>query len=78
MLSQAYLWDVNGEWLLEDFAQKEKPYPGGNPWHQALAQKFALSDTMAEFQANSIETFQAIMILSGVIGYSLIRFPVAL
>lgn len=46
--------DINGDWLLEDFAQQKKPYPGGNPWQQALAQKFALSDKMVEFQAKSI------------------------
>jgi len=44
--------DINGDWLLEDCAQQKKPYSGGNPWQQALAQKFALSDKMAEFQAN--------------------------
>ncbi len=43
--------NINGDWLLEDFAQQKKPYPGANPWQQALAQKFALSDKMTEFQA---------------------------
>jgi hypothetical protein len=47
--------DANGDWLLEDFAQQKKPYPGGNPWQQALAQKFALSDKMTEFQANTVD-----------------------
>jgi Nuclease-related domain len=46
--------DINGDWLLEDFAQQKKAYPGGNPWQQTLAQKFALSDRMVEFQANGI------------------------
>ena len=46
--------DINGDWLLEDFAQQKKAYPGGNPWQQTLAQKFALSDKMVEFQANGI------------------------
>jgi hypothetical protein len=44
--------DINGDWLLEDFNQQKKPYAGGNPWQQALGQKFAISDTMAAFQAN--------------------------
>jgi hypothetical protein len=44
--------DINGDWLLEDYTQQKKPYAGGNPWQQALGQKFAISDTMAVFQAN--------------------------
>jgi hypothetical protein len=44
--------DINGDWFLEDFSRQKKLYVGGNPWQQALGEKFALSDTMAAFQAN--------------------------
>jgi hypothetical protein len=47
--------DFNGDWLLEDFAQQKSPYPGENPWQQALAQKFALSNKMAEFHAHGVD-----------------------
>jgi hypothetical protein len=46
--------DINGDWLLEDFTQQKEPYVGGNPWQQALSQKFAISDTMAAFQAKHL------------------------
>jgi hypothetical protein len=45
--------DINGDWMLEDFAQQKKPYPGANPWQQGRDQKFALSDKMTEFQAGN-------------------------
>jgi hypothetical protein len=44
--------DINGAWLLEDFTQQKKSYAGGNPWQQALGQKYAISGAMATFQAN--------------------------
>jgi Nuclease-related domain len=47
--------DFNGDWLLEDFSQQKSPYPGENPWQQALAQKFALSNKMAGFHAHGVD-----------------------
>lgn len=45
--------DRNGRWLLLDAGGTRVPYPGANPWHQALKQKYALSDEMREYQSRA-------------------------
>jgi len=45
--------DRNGRWLLLDAGGTRVPYPGANPWHQALKQKYALSDEMREYQSHA-------------------------
>jgi len=44
------LGDINGDWLLEDFNQQKKPYAGGNPWQQALRQKFVIATRWPRFK----------------------------
>jgi len=39
----------NGGWTLRDFAKNVVPYPGENPWNQAVQAKFAVSDEMSAF-----------------------------
>jgi hypothetical protein len=49
----------NGVWMYENSGGQRLRYAGENPWQQALAEKFALSDEMVKFQRNHTEVPQA-------------------
>jgi hypothetical protein len=42
--------DQNGNWSLIGTSGKRTPYPGMNPYRQALSQKYALSDAMKHYR----------------------------
>lgn len=52
-LPHAVFGRQNGQWTVADRSGKRVPYPGQNPWQQALQQKYALSDEMKRYETRT-------------------------